>query len=1247
MLRNLLLTLALLLTANAMVFAQGQGALQGKFIDKDSKEPLAFVNIVVKKGGVQAGGATTDFDGKYSIKPLEPGEYTLEATFVGYNAVKMNNIIIGTDQTRFLDVIMASGAETLETVEIVGSKEPLIDKDQTSSKVTHTAKDIAKMPSRDIGSIAAGSGGVVSTDGKAGSVRGGNAAVTYVDGVRVSGSVNLPPSALAQVEVIISGLPAQYGDVSGAIYSITTKGPSRNYNGGIGFETSQFLDRFGFNRAEFSFSGPLLRGKKNKDNTSIIGFAVSGDITYQQDGAPLFQKLYKVKDSKINDLLMNPFRIVPQGNNNIVKYNAEYLTKANMERVNHTQNSDRVNANLLMNFRARVSKTINLTVGSRFTMAHGNNFSFYNSLMNYDKNSFSEGYSWVSNVKLVQFFKNDKDSFIKNFFYTLQFDYTYNWGKTYDPDHKQNIFDYGYYGKYLTQKEATYAPKSKYEHNGKVYENVSVLNSWDKDVLVEFTPMGNNPALTGMVNQYFKEFDGRPDGYYRNFTDLTRNNCPINGSSGSLMAYNLFYLPGVTTSGNSEYNNQQFAFDGKVSMTLGNHSILAGFEYRQNIYRNFSVSGTPLWTAMRMAANEHIKQLDLDNPIFVSHEGVVDTIKFNRKYDEKSQFQYSKNLRKLLGLPVDGLDFILTDSYDPSANTMNYYDRNGDLQIAKLNGDFGLDMFSADELINSGKSYVSYNGYNYDGSKQSGNPTLYDFLNEKDANGNYTRAIPAFRPTYMGAFIQDKFTFDDLIFNVGVRFERFDANQPVPVDPYIIYPYFNAGDMRQAIKGGDETITRKMENLAIPDNIPDGAAVYIDDKLNPKNIAGYRVGRVWYDANGMEIQDPKLLDKGNGVQAHIKDYNAESEKMSEESFEDYKPEWQVIPRVSFSFPISDEAVFSAHYDVYTERPGSGNIFSPLAYLHIQNSNFISNPGLKPEKTIDYSLGFQQKLTNNSSLKIEGYYREFRDMISSYNYFGAYPKSYTSYLNLNNGTAKGIIFSYFQRRVNNLQIRANYSLMFSTITNSNVGELSSRIAAGLPFLRATYPRGGRDKRHSISLTLDYRYGSGKDYNGPVIKREKSQKAPLKILENTGLSVTFTGGSGLPYSRTRNVVPASTDFPTAKLLRGTYNGSRYPWQFWMNAKLDKDFYFKKEGKRSMSFLNVYLQVENVLNSENIRSVYSYTGNPNDDGFLSAPEWQKAISIKTDEQSFRELYSIFVDNPFNYARPRIIKLGFTYNF
>jgi hypothetical protein len=93
MLRNLLLTLCIVLTSWTLALAQ-QGRLQGKVYEKDSREPIPFANIVLENGGTVVGGATSDFDGNYVINPIPPGKYDLKATFVGYNPVTVTGINI-------------------------------------------------------------------------------------------------------------------------------------------------------------------------------------------------------------------------------------------------------------------------------------------------------------------------------------------------------------------------------------------------------------------------------------------------------------------------------------------------------------------------------------------------------------------------------------------------------------------------------------------------------------------------------------------------------------------------------------------------------------------------------------------------------------------------------------------------------------------------------------------------------------------------------------------------------------------------------------------------------------------------------------------------------------------------------------------------------------------------------------------------------------------------------------------------
>ena len=393
---------------------------------------------------------------------------------------------------------------------------------------------------------------------------------------------------------------------------------------------------------------------------------------------------------------------------------------------------------------------------------------------------------------------------------------------------------------------------------------------------------------------------------------------------------------------------------------------------------------------------------------------------------------------------------------------------------------------------------------------------------------------------------------------------------------------------------------------------------------------------------------PTVLDMGTGVSPWIK--NKDQQRVDMNSFKDYDPAWSIMPRISFSFPISDEALFFAHYDVLTQRPSSSFYCSPLYYYHFNDiSQTIANPNLKPAQTIEYELGFTQKVTNTSSLTISGYYHELRNMIQMYRFNGAYPKPYNSFSNLDFGTVKGLTASYDMRRTKNARIRASYTLQFANMTGSSTSTASALISAGVPNLRSTFPTNA-DRRHAFNLSLDYRYSEGKNYDGPVIHR-KNGKPDLQILSNTGFSLEVKGGSGTPFTAARKV--NSPIGQANYLLKGTYNGSRIPASFRFDLRVDKDFSVnigrKKEGEsqgRDAS-VNVYLIVQNLLNSKNITNVYSATGNPDDDGYLSAPEWQREINTQIDPQAYAQMYQLYVNSGGNYSMPRHIKVGMSINF
>ena len=273
------------------------------------------------------------------------------------------------------------------------------------------------------------------------------------------------------------------------------------------------------------------------------------------------------------------------------------------------------------------------------------------------------------------------------------------------------------------------------------------------------------------------------------------------------------------------------------------------------------------------------------------------------------------------------------------------------------------------------------------------------------------------------------------------------------------------------------------------------------------------------------------------------------EDLTSDAFEDYSPQVTVMPRISFSFPISDEANFYANYDVLTQRPASNLQVNPIDYLFLGTRNQVfNNPNLKPVKQITYELGFEQMLTKNSSISYSAFYREQRDDIQVVRRIGAYPVAYRSFENIDFGTIKGLSVEYDMRRVKNIRVTSNYTLQFAEGTGSSSTSQLNLINNNDPNLRTIQPT-NNDQRHTVNLVLDFRYGNGKEYNGPIIGGKH-------IFSDAGVSLISTAGSGLPYSKS-SVITSGGLFTggLSRRLDGGLNGSRLPWNFNMDMRIDR--------------------------------------------------------------------------------------------
>jgi hypothetical protein len=220
----------LLTTISAILFiiklnAQS-GSITGKVLDKETGEPMFGATVVIK-GTTQ--GDAVDENGKYTIKPVQPGTYTLVVSNLGYKSIEINNVYVSPNEMVEVNANMNTSAYALGPFEIVDyeREKPLFKKGEPNIEML-TISDIKKHPNNKepLKMLDGASGVKVSEDGKKVLVRGSRPTATQfiVDGVKSQdGTLGVPNNSIGMMKVYTSGIPAQYGDVIGGVIVVETK----------------------------------------------------------------------------------------------------------------------------------------------------------------------------------------------------------------------------------------------------------------------------------------------------------------------------------------------------------------------------------------------------------------------------------------------------------------------------------------------------------------------------------------------------------------------------------------------------------------------------------------------------------------------------------------------------------------------------------------------------------------------------------------------------------------------------------------------------------------------------------------------------------------------------------------------------------------------------------------------------------------------------------------------------------------
>lgn len=1200
MVRYLLMTLSFLIFSSVGLSAQG--TLNGKVTEKESGLGAIGATVLVKRGGVQITGGVTDFDGNYSIPNLDAGTYDVEITYIGFASNRTEGVIIYDNRVVKLDVELRPDSEVLEEFEVVGYKVPLIEVDNTTGGKTVTAEEIANLPGKSIGSIISTVAGVASVDGNV-NVKGSrsNATDYYVDGIRVSGS--LPPQTeYEQIQVLTGGISAQYGDVTGGIISIITKGPQEYYSGSLDVETTTIFDNYNYNLAAASFAGPLLK----KNGKSVLGFRVSGQYRAQDDSDPP-QGVYQVlKDDVLADLEANPVDYY----GGILRQNANFVSNEDIVELDYNPNSGVRDMFYTGKLDWRISKAIDVTASGSYRV---NNRRFLPgggsggwTLMNSHNNPMQDFQNYRVNFRFRHRLGQsdytagaENNSIVQNITYILQGGFERSNNFTYDARHEDRLFDYGYVGQF----DYTFNPAigQPFDREDPSIYPFFVEHRGFSQVLTGYTPMGINPVYE---NYNADLTDGAIESEY-----LVRNGNFL--SQPIISSFNgLHNNVGAIYNSYAKSENDRITAQANVSFqivpknnTANRHNVKFGAMYEQRTSRSWSIAPVRLWQIAEQQVNRNI--IGVDTSMIVGDTLFAGTGELIPLYDKATidlpGNSFYRKVREAFGVSLN--EYVNVHGYTPDQ--------------------LSLDMFSSSELTTEG--ILGYRGYDYLGNKIT--TTFDDFFTSRDADGLRTFDVPAYTPNYFAFFVEDKFNIEDIYFSFGLRMDRFDANTKVAKDLYVLEEVYTASDYHAAF-GGEA-----------PSTVGDEAKVYVTNLEQPQVVA-YRNGDTWFTANGTESTGAQIYG-GQTVQPM---YTNPDVKITSEdfdpstAFEDYVPQVNFSPRLAFSFAISDVANFYAHYDVMVQRPASNNILTPLNYyLFYEGGTVFNNPNLRPERTIDYEIGFQQKLNDRSSIKMSAYYRELRDMIQSRLLTQvAILGQYTTYDNLDFGTTKGFTFYYDLRRTKNIQMQLSYTLQFADGTGSDAN--STRGLAFRGVQRSLYPL-NFDERHRFGLNLDYSYASGKKYNGPTLFGRD-------IFANAGVNLQMNAVSGRPY--TKKLVPVERG---GTFTLGSINGARKPWTFQLDSRIMKNFSIERENGSSLNF-QVYMRVSNILNRFNVLNVYSATGVADDDGFLVSANGQSQLTaIDSDptltQERYISAYNWRMLNPNLFSQPRRFFIGTIFSF
>jgi len=222
------------------IFSFGQqGIIKGKLFNKINNEAIPYGNVIIQGTTV---GASANESGEYEIKNLDPGQYNLEASYVGFKPLLIFEVQVTNARVTFVDFALEEEPQRLEEVVVTAANSFFKSDESPLSLRTIGTAEIKRTPggNRDISKVIRSFPGVASSPSFRNDIiiRGGAPSENtfYLDGIQIpvinhfqtQGSSGGPVGIinvdlLKEVNFFSGAFPANRGNTMSSIFDFRLK----------------------------------------------------------------------------------------------------------------------------------------------------------------------------------------------------------------------------------------------------------------------------------------------------------------------------------------------------------------------------------------------------------------------------------------------------------------------------------------------------------------------------------------------------------------------------------------------------------------------------------------------------------------------------------------------------------------------------------------------------------------------------------------------------------------------------------------------------------------------------------------------------------------------------------------------------------------------------------------------------------------------------------------------------------------